>query len=126
MQEIQENSPTKAGDMGLKDPLEEAMASHSSILICRITWTEEPGGLQSMGSHRVRQVDSSNLACTHAYSTDTHQNSTFILKTYQYPKKKVSLDSDCSLSIAPRARDYSLTRYKHSFCNKIGESLSSL
>ena len=35
-------------------PLEEGMATHSSILVRRITWTEEPGGLQSMGSQRVR------------------------------------------------------------------------
>ena len=34
--------------------LEEEMATHSSILACRIPWTEEPGGLQSMGSQRVR------------------------------------------------------------------------
>ena len=35
------------------DPLEEEMATHSSILAWRIPWTEEPGGLQSMGSQRV-------------------------------------------------------------------------
>jgi len=36
-----------------EDPLEMRMATHSSILDCRIPWTEEPGGLQSMGSQRV-------------------------------------------------------------------------
>ena len=36
------------------DPLEEFMATHSSILAWRIPWTEESGGLQSMGSKRVR------------------------------------------------------------------------
>ena len=40
--------------LGKEDPLEEGMATHSSILTWRIPWTEEPGGLQSMGSHRVR------------------------------------------------------------------------
>ena len=40
--------------LGWEDPLEEAMATHSSILAWRIPWTEEPGGLQSMGSQRVR------------------------------------------------------------------------
>ena len=35
------------------DPLEEGMATHSSILAWRIPWTEEPGELQSIGSHRV-------------------------------------------------------------------------
>ena len=39
--------------LGWKDPLEEGMATHSSILSWRISWTEEPGRLQSMGS-RVR------------------------------------------------------------------------
>ena len=36
-----------------EDPLEKEMATHSSILAWRIPWTEESGGLQSMGSHRV-------------------------------------------------------------------------
>ena len=36
------------------DPLEKGMATHSSILAWRIPWTEEPGGLQSMGLQRVR------------------------------------------------------------------------
>ena len=39
--------------MGWEDPLEKGMATHSSILAWRIPWTEEPGGLQSMGSPRV-------------------------------------------------------------------------
>ena len=39
--------------LGLEDPLEKGMATHSSILAQRIPWTEEPGGLQSMGSQRV-------------------------------------------------------------------------
>ena len=40
--------------LGQKDSLEEGMATHSGILAWRIPWTEEPGGLQSMGSQRVR------------------------------------------------------------------------
>ena len=39
--------------LGWKDPLEKGMTTHSSILAWRILWTEEPGGLQSMGSRRV-------------------------------------------------------------------------
>ena len=42
--------------LGQEDPLEEGMATHSSILAWRIPWTEEPGGLQSMGPQRVRHV----------------------------------------------------------------------
>ena len=39
--------------LGQKDPLEKEMATHSIILAWEIPWTEEPGGLQSMGSQRV-------------------------------------------------------------------------
>ena len=39
--------------LGEKDPLEESLATHSSILAWGIPWTEKPGGLQSMGSQRV-------------------------------------------------------------------------
>ena len=39
--------------LGQEDPLEKGMAAHSSILAWRIPWTEESGGLQSMGSQRV-------------------------------------------------------------------------
>ena len=51
-------SAYSAGDAGLipgwEDPLEEEMATHSSILVWKIRWTEEPDGPQSMGSQRVR------------------------------------------------------------------------
>ena len=54
------NLPANAGDVrdvgsipGSEDPLEEGMATHSSILVWRIPWTEEPGGLWSMGLQRV-------------------------------------------------------------------------
>ena len=39
--------------LGWGDPLEEGIATHSSILAWRIPWTEEPGGLESMESQRV-------------------------------------------------------------------------
>ena len=39
--------------LGQEDPLEKEMATHSSTLACKIPWTEEPGGLQSMGLRRV-------------------------------------------------------------------------
>ena len=45
---------TWARSLGRDDPLEKEMATHSSILACDIPWTEEPGGLQSMGLQRVR------------------------------------------------------------------------
>ena len=50
-------STCSAGDLGLilgwEDPLEKGMAIHSSILAWRIPWTEDAGGLQSMGSQRM-------------------------------------------------------------------------
>ena len=40
--------------LGWEDPLEEGRATHSNILAWRVPWTGEPGGLESMGSYRVR------------------------------------------------------------------------
>ena len=45
---------TPVQSLGGEDPLEEEMATHSSVLAWRIPWTGEPGGLQSTGSQRVR------------------------------------------------------------------------
>ena len=51
------NPPANSGDavqsLGREDPLEEGIATHSSILAWRISWTEEPGRLQSMESQRI-------------------------------------------------------------------------
>ena len=44
----------RVGSLGQEDLLDEGMATHSSILALKIPWTEEPGGLQSMGSQRIR------------------------------------------------------------------------
>ena len=44
---------TRVRSLGWEDPLEKKMATHSSILAWKISWTEEPDGLQSMGSQRV-------------------------------------------------------------------------
>ena len=43
----------RVGSLGWEDPLEKEMTTHSSILAYEIQWTEEPGGLQSIGLHRV-------------------------------------------------------------------------
>ena len=58
---VVKNLPNSAGDvrdtglsLGREDPPEMGMATHSSILAWRIPWTEEPGGLQSIGLQRVR------------------------------------------------------------------------
>ena len=56
-----QNPPANAGDtrdrvqfLSQEDPQEEEMATHSSILALKVLWTEEPGGLQPIGSQRVR------------------------------------------------------------------------
>ena len=70
---VVKNPPANAGDirscvrsLGWEDPLKEGMATHSSILVWRIPWTEDPVGLQSIALQRVRH-DGSDLVCTHAY-----------------------------------------------------------
>ena len=44
---------TMIQSLGQEDPLEKGIATHSSDLACKISWAEEPGGLQSVGSQRV-------------------------------------------------------------------------
>ena len=48
-----ETQETQVQSLGQEAPLEEGMATHSSILAWKIPWTKEPGGLQSIGSQRV-------------------------------------------------------------------------
>ena len=51
---VQGSQETQIQSLGLEDPLDECMATRSSILARRIPWTEKPGGLQSIVSQRVR------------------------------------------------------------------------
>ena len=60
---MQKTKETWGWSLGRDDPLEKEMATHSSILAWEIPWTEEPGGLQSIGSQRVGH-DWSDRACT--------------------------------------------------------------
>ena len=64
---MQETQEMKVWTLDWEDTLEEEMATHYSILAWRILWTEEPGGLQSMGSQSVRH----DWAHTHTH-THTH------------------------------------------------------
>ena len=52
---MQETQKKQVESLCLEDSLEEEMATHSSILAWEIPWTEEPGGLQSMGQQRAGQ-----------------------------------------------------------------------
>ena len=70
---VVKNLPANAGDirdvvliLGWEDPLEEGMATHFRIFAWRIQWTEEPGGLQFIGSQRVGR-DRSDLACMYVW-----------------------------------------------------------
>ena len=63
---MQETQDTVVPSLGWEDPLEKEMATHSSILVWRIPWTEEPGGLQSTGW----QKSQTGLSMHAQYSTN--------------------------------------------------------
>ena len=67
--------------LGQEDPLEKGMAAHSSTLAWRIPWTEELGGLQSLGSRRIRH---------NTHSVKQLQTRLFYQSPYR-PKKKVPI-----------------------------------
>ena len=66
---------TWVGPLGGEDPLEKGMAPHSGILAWRIPWTEEPDGLEFMGSQRLRmfQGGKNYKTCTKLVIRDTAQ-----------------------------------------------------
>ena len=67
MQDIQE---TGVRSLGREDPLEEGMATHSSILGCKLPWAEEPGGLQSgvcKESDKAEQLSTHTPLLSHQY-----------------------------------------------------------
>ena len=63
--------------LGGEDPLEEGTATHSSILTWRTPWTEESGGLQSMGSkswtYQVTKTPAHACICTSTHTHNTHR-----------------------------------------------------
>ena len=67
---------TQVLSLGWEDPLEEEIATHSNILAWKIPWTEEPGGLQSIGLQRVR----------HDWVTNTHIKYTIHVMCLNYPE----------------------------------------
>ena len=79
---------TRDGSLGWEDPLEKEMATHSSILAWKISWTEEPGGLQSMGSQRVR----------HDCATNTLTNAISIQVVQTVCDSCVSASATCTLT----------------------------
>ena len=80
---------TWVGSLGQEDPLEEGMATHSRTLVWRIPWTEEPGGLQSIGSQRVGH-DCSNLAHTHPLNHSVvHRNLNSVTGQLYFKNKQI-------------------------------------
>ena len=83
---VVKNLPANAGDawyadmwvqsLSQEDPLEEEMATHSNILAWKIPWTEEPGGLQSLGLQRVRH----DWACMYVMSFLVPESMFLIIK----------------------------------------------
>ena len=71
-----------------EDPLEKEMATHSSILAWKIPWTEEPGGLQSIGSQRVGHDWATSLS----YELVLAHSSTLLLITQQWLIQQVSIN----------------------------------
>ena len=65
---MQETQETWVQSLSWEDPLEEEMATHSSILSWEIPWTEEPGGFQSKGSKKLRQDWVTKHTYTHKYT----------------------------------------------------------
>ena len=68
---VVENSPamqkTWVRSLGWEEPLQKEMATYSSILAWRIPWTEEPGGLQSMGSQKGQAQLRTKQQCYNSY-----------------------------------------------------------
>ena len=102
---MQETQEMWVQSLGQEDHLEKEMATHSSILVWKIPWTEEPGGLQSMGSQRVRH----NWEHTHTHYLDIPQ---FI---YALIYSKISW-------LFPSVINYEWSCYKHlcaGFCVEV-------
>ena len=67
MQDMQKMQKTQIRSLSWEDALEEAMATHSSILAWRIPWTEEPDGLQSMGCKESGTTEVTECTCMHTH-----------------------------------------------------------
>ena len=95
----QEMQETWVQSLGREDPLEEEMATHSSTLAWKIPWTEEPGGLQSMGR---KELGTADCVCVTEH-THTHKHTlmcadTVIKATYLNIKNSINGQDICSLA----------------------------
>ena len=71
---MQETPETWVRSLSGEDPLEEGMATYSSILAWRIPWTEEPGRLQSKGSQRIRHDSATNTFTSYQWQVPLLQS----------------------------------------------------
>ena len=83
---MEETLETPVQSLGQEDPLEKGMTTHSSILACRVPWAEEPGGLQSTGSQRVRHsragMRSSGKGLAETWSLNMQSGETFVTQWF--------------------------------------------
>ena len=95
---VVKNPPSSVEDyvwsLGWEDPLEKKMATHSSILVWRIPWTEEAGRLYPMGSQRVRHSWAHTYIQTHTHTPPLKQSLTF--------SAAIALSKEVSSFIKPR------------------------
>ena len=84
---------TQVRSLGWEDPLEKEMATHSSILAWKISWTEEPGGLQSMGSQRVGHDWATNTYIPHSWAHSGHSNYAYWFGLFHDDKLQSMMES---------------------------------
>ena len=100
--------------LGWEDPLEKEMATHSSILAWRISWTEEPGGLQSMGSQRVG----------HDWATNTHTDTHISNKeAVSLPNKYIKINNGRALFLTHYSTSMARTALPHESTKSTQSSL---
>ena len=96
---MQETQVAQAQSLGREDPLEEDMATHSSILAWRIPWTEEPGGLQSMGLLGVRHYSNYTHACMPSVSLTYYVSQEKYISLFSNKMKQNDLKLDSVLHL---------------------------
>ena len=89
---------TQVWSLGQEDSLQEGMETHSSVLAWRVPWTEEPGGLESIGSQRAGH-DWSHLAQHTGWQQQIQQKSVDCVFKGKYPKVTTLIPPDiCAVS----------------------------
>ena len=113
---MQETQETRVWPLGGEDPLEKEMATHFSILAWKIPWTEESGGLQSIGSQRVgrrlrdwtheglRNRDSQSPADSLLVTLETHLALPGRAETLRSPGTGNQIEGTCPLEILANAQ----------------------